>query len=159
GVDDKDACIIPEKIGGHYLMLHRIAGHVCADYVDDLNFRAGRLDRCIQIFGPRPGMWDARKVGIAGPPLKTPAGWALFYHGITDAGHYCLGAVLLDRSDPTHILGRSSQPIMTPVESWERAGWVPNVVFPCGQVLRDGTIYLYYGGADHVVGAATIELD
>ncbi|HEX3082872.1 MAG TPA: hypothetical protein VHQ86_06545 [Candidatus Saccharimonadia bacterium] len=159
GVDDKDACIIPEKIGGKYLVLHRIAGHVCADYVDDPDFRNGRMDRCIQIFGPRPGMWDSRKVGIAGPPIKTPQGYVLFYHGITDAGHYCLGAVLLDRSDPTHIIGRTSQPIMTPVESWECAGWVPNVVFPCGQVLRDGTIYLYYGGADHVVAVATIELE
>ncbi len=158
GVDDKDACIVPEKIEGQYLVLHRIDGHVCADFVDSPDFRSEQLTRCIQIFGARPGMWDSRKVGIAGPPIKTEAGWILFYHGITDQGHYCLGAVLLDSTDPTHILGRTSQPIMTPVEVWEREGWIANVVFPCGQIVRDETIYLYYGGADHVIGVATLSL-
>ncbi len=160
GIDDKDACIVPKPIGDKYLVFHRIDGHVCADYVDDPNFRDGRrMDRCIQVFGARPGMWDARKVGIAGPPIETPGGWLLFYHGITTAGHYCLGAVLLDPTDPTIVIGRSSQPVMTPVESWEREGWISNVIFPCGQVVQNGLVYLYYGGADHVVGVATIELD
>ena len=103
-------------------------------------------------------MWDSEKVGIAGPPIKTAAGWVLFYHGITATHEYCLGAVLLDRRDPTKVLGRTSQPIMTPVEPWEREGWINNVVFPCGQVLRGDTIYLYYGGADTVIGVATISL-
>jgi predicted GH43/DUF377 family glycosyl hydrolase len=159
GIDDKDACIVPEKIDGRYMVLHRMEGHVCADFVDSPDFRSQQLTRCIQIFGPRPGMWDSRKVGIAGPPIKSRAGWILFYHGITDPGHYCLGAVLLDSNDLTKVLGRTSQPLMTPVESWEREGWISNVVFPCGQVVRDGTVYLYYGGADHVVGVATIELE
>src|SRR6185369_934969 len=159
GADDKDACIVPSPINGKYMVLHRIEGHVCADFVDDPDFRKGRMDRCIQIFGARPGMWDSRKVGIAGPPIETPGGWVLFYHGITDAGQYCLGAVLLDSRDPTRVLGRTSQPIMTPVEPWEREGWIPNVVFPCGQIVRDGTVYLYYGGADQVVGVATLKVD
>jgi predicted GH43/DUF377 family glycosyl hydrolase len=159
GVDDKDAAIFPEKINGRYMVLHRVNGHVCADFVLGLNFRHEKLTRCIQLFGPRPGMWDSQKVGIAGPPLKTPAGWILFYHGITDTHEYCLGAVLLDRRNPTNVLGRTSQPILTPVEPWEREGWIANVVFPCGQVVRDGTVYLYYGGADHVIGVATLKLD
>ncbi len=159
GIDDKDACIVPEKIDGRYMVLHRIEGHVCADFVDNPDFRSEQLTRCIQIFGARPGMWDARKVGIAGPPIKTRAGWVLFYHGITAEGHYCLGAVLLDSRDLTHVLGRTSQPLLTPMESWEREGWIANVVFPCGQIVRDGTVYLYYGGADHVVGVATLELE
>jgi predicted GH43/DUF377 family glycosyl hydrolase len=158
GVDDKDACLFPEKIDGRYMVLHRVSSHVCADFVSSPSFRHEKLTRCIQIFGPRPGMWDSKKVGIAGPPIKTPLGWILFYHGITDAGHYCLGAVLLDRKDPTRLLGRTSQPIMTPVESYERDGWIDNVVFPCGQVVRHDTIYLYYGGADHVIGVATVSL-
>ncbi len=158
-IDDKDACIIPEPIDGKYLVLHRISGHVCADLIDDPDFKQGRMDRCIQVFGARPGMWDSRKVGIAGPPIQTPQGWVLFYHGITDAGHYCLGAVLLDPKDPTHVLGRTSQPIMTPVEPWEKDGWIANVIFPCGQVVRDGVVHLYYGGADHVVGVATLQLE
>ena len=103
-------------------------------------------------------MWDSLKVGIAGPPIKTPAGWILFYHGITADHQYCLGAVLLDRKDPTIVLGRTSQPIMTPVEPWEREGWVGNVIFPCGQAIYHDTVYLYYGGADHAVGVATISI-
>ena len=158
GVDDKDAALFPEKIGGRYMVLHRIDGHVCADYVSKLNFRHEKLTRCIQIFGPRSGMWDALKVGIAGPPLKTAAGWILFYHGITLDHQYCLGAVLLDRKDPTIVLGRTSQPIMTPVEPWEKEGWINDVIFPCGQVVYHDTVYLYYGGADHAVGVATISL-
>jgi predicted GH43/DUF377 family glycosyl hydrolase len=158
GVDDKDACIIPEKKHDRYMILHRIEGHVCADYVDSLNFKDMKLTRCIQIIGPRPGMWDSRKVGIAGPPIKTDKGWLLFYHGITNAGHYCLGAALLDTDDHTKVIGRSVLPLMSPVEPWEKEGWIPNVVFPCGQVVRGNTIYLYYGGADHVIGVATLDL-
>ena len=158
GVDDKDACIFPEKIGGRYMVLHRISGHVCADYVTNLNFRSEKLSRCIQVIGPRPGMWDSQKVGISGPPIKTASGWVLFYHGITDAHEYCLGAVLLDRNDPTVVIGRTSQPIMTPTEKWEKEGWIPNVIFPCGQVVTHDTVYLYYGGADQAVGLATIRL-
>jgi predicted GH43/DUF377 family glycosyl hydrolase len=158
-VDDKDACIFPEKVGGRYMILHRVSNHVCADYVDSLDFRKETLTRCIQIFGPRRGMWDSQKVGIAGPPIKTSSGWLLFYHGVTDQGHYCLGAILLDRKDPTRVIGRVAQPLMTPVEKWEREGWINNVIFPCGQVVRDDTIYLYYGGADQVIGVATLSLD
>lgn len=158
GVDDKDACLFSEKINGQYMILHRVSSHICGDFVDSLNFRREKVTRCIQIIGPRPGMWDDKKVGIAGPPIKTAHGWILFYHGITEAHEYCLGAVLLDPKDPTRVIGRSSQPIMTPVLDWEREGWISNVVFPCGQVVRDGVIYLYYGGADHVVGVATIEV-
>ncbi|HUD11656.1 MAG TPA: hypothetical protein VMS08_04565 [Candidatus Saccharimonadia bacterium] len=157
-VDDKDACIFPEKISHRYMILHRISGHICADYVDSLNFRKQKLTRCIQVIGPRPGMWDSEKVGIAGPPIKTPAGWILFYHGITASHSYCLGAALLDKNNPTRVIGRSSQPLMTPVEPWEREGWIGNVIFPCGQVVRGDTIYLYYGGADHAVGVATLSL-
>jgi predicted GH43/DUF377 family glycosyl hydrolase len=158
GVDDKDACLFPAKIQGRYMLLHRVQHHICADFVQSLNFRNEKLTRCIQVFGPRPGMWDSEKVGIAGPPIKTHAGWLLFYHGITAAHEYCLGAALLDSDDPTILLGRSSQPLMSPVEQWERGGWVPNVVFPCGQVLRGDTIFLYYGGGDHAVGVATLSL-
>lgn len=158
GIDDKDAAIFPEQKDGEYMILHRINGHICADYVDSLDFHGHTLDRCIQILGPRPGMWDSLKVGIAGPPIKTPKGWLLFYHAVTANHEYCLGAALLDLNDHTVVIGRSVLPLMSPVEQWEREGWISNVVFPCGQIVKDGLVYLYYGGADHVVGVATIDL-
>lgn len=158
GVDDKDAAIFNEKTGDQYMILHRVDQHVCADFVPELDFKKYKLKRCIQMFGPRKGMWDSWKVGIAGPPFKTEDGWVLLYHGITDAKHYCLGAVLLDLEDPTVVIGRSSEPIMEPETDYEREGWIPDVVFPCGQIIRDDTVYLYYGGADQVVAVATLKI-
>jgi predicted GH43/DUF377 family glycosyl hydrolase len=158
GIDDKDAAIFDRKIDDKYLVLHRIDHHVCADYIDNLDFSTQKLTRCIQMFGPRPGMWDSQKVGINGPPFLTDQGWVLFYHGISDTFAYCMGAVLLDKEDPTTVIGRTAAPIMEPVTDYELKGWIDNVVFSCGQVVRGDLIYIYYGGADTVVGVATLSL-
>jgi len=158
-IDDKDATILPDKINGRYLVLHRIDHHICADFVPDLDFETHKLDRCIQILGPRRGMWDSQKIGINGPPIKTDKGWLQFYHGISDEFKYLMGAVLLDRNDPIQVIGRTAMPLMEPELSWEEEGWINNVVFSCGQVIRAGQIYIYYGGADTVIGVATIPLD
>jgi predicted GH43/DUF377 family glycosyl hydrolase len=158
-VPDKDACIFPRKLPNGYLLFHRIAHHLCAGYIDKLEFSPSSIDFCIDVLGPRPGMWDGVKVGISGPPIETERGWLLFYHGISEKGEYKVGAVLLDKDEPTVVLGRTAAPLFEPVEEYEKTGIIPNVVFPCGNVLRDGTIYMYYGGADYVVGVATASLD
>lgn len=155
GVDDKDACLFPQKIKGKYWFVHRIASHVCVDQVDDLNFTPSEIDTCLEILEPRPGMWDGLKVGLAGPPHLTHAGWLFFYHGVSEDKVYRMGAALLDAKDPTNILGRTALPMFEPEEEWEIHGEIGNVVFPCGSVIRGDTIYLYYGGADKVVGVAT----
>ena len=82
-VQDKDTCILPEKIKGQYMLLHRIDPMICADFLDTLDFTKTKLTRCIEIMGPRPGMWDSVKIGIAGPPIKTSKGWLLIYHGVS----------------------------------------------------------------------------
>ena len=103
-------------------------------------------------------MWDSRKVGVGAPPIKTKAGWVLFYHGISDEdGVYRVGAILLDIKDPTKIIARSDRPIFEPETDYEKKGQISNVVFPCGAVLIDETFYVYYGGGDGVVGVATIK--
>jgi predicted GH43/DUF377 family glycosyl hydrolase len=158
GIDDKDACIVPKKLKNGYLVFHRIAHHMCADYVETLDFTKEKINVCIDVFGPRPGMWDGLKVGIAGPPLETEKGWLLFYHGISELGEYRMGAVLLDRDDPTIVLSRTAAPLFEPKEEYEKTGIVPNVVFPCGNIVRGDTVYIYYGGADYVVGVATASL-
>jgi predicted GH43/DUF377 family glycosyl hydrolase len=157
-IDDKDAAIFTEKINGKYMVLHRIDHHVCADFVDTLDFSKENLVRCIQMLGPRRGMWDSKKVGINGPPIKTDKGWLLFYHGINEKHFYCMGAVLLDLDDPTMVIGRTAMPLMEPREPWELEGWINNVVFSCGQVVRGDDILIYYGGADSVVAVGTISL-
>ena len=159
-IDDKDTCILPQKVKGKYMVIHRIGNDVCADFVDSLDFRKGQVSKCIKIFGPRLYGWDSEKVGIAAPPIKTKKGWLLFYHGVSRTHKtYRIGAVLLDKKDPTVVLSRLTDPILEPETSYEKFGQVNNVVFPCGIVVKNKIIYAYYGAADSVVGVATIKLD
>jgi predicted GH43/DUF377 family glycosyl hydrolase len=157
-VQDKDTALLPEKIGGQYMWLHRIDPLICADFLDTLDFKKSRLTRCIEIMGPRPGMWDSTKIGIAGPPIKTKKGWLLIYHGVSKTSTYRLGAVLLDLKNPAVIISRSVDTIFEPLEEYERIGMVKNAVFSCGAVVRDDTIFVYYGGADTVLGVAKVSL-
>jgi predicted GH43/DUF377 family glycosyl hydrolase len=158
GVNDKDTCLMPEKVGEQYMLIHRIDPQICADFLDTLDFKKSRLTRCIEIMGPRPGMWDSTKIGIAGPPIKTPKGWLLIYHGVSKTSTYRLGAVLLDLKNPSIVLSRSVDNILEPIENYERTGIVRNAVFSCGAVLRGDTLLIYYGGADTVLGVAKTSL-
>ena len=159
-VDDKDTCLFPTKIGGKYFIFHRMGSDICGDDLASLNFEKEKINKCIMVFGPRRNSWDSAKVGISAPPIKTEKGWILLYHASSKNHHtYRVGAVLLDLKDPTIVLARSTDHIFEPVEQYEKEGIVPNVVFPCGLTVRDGLIYIYYGGADQVVGVATMKLD
>ena len=111
-------------------------------------------------------MWDSHKVGITAPPIKTKHGWLLLYHGISKNNLvYRIGAALLDLKDPAIVIARSTDFIFEPEEEYEKTGIVSNVVFPCGMVLKparaggDKLLYIYYGGADRVVGVASMEID
>ncbi len=157
-VNDKDMCLMPEKINGQYMIMHRIDPMICADFLDDLEFKKNKLTRCIEIMGPRPGMWDSKKIGIAGPPIKTKKGWLLIYHGVSKTSTYRLGAVLLDLKNPSIIISRSVDTILEPLERYEKEGIVRNAVFSCGQVVRGDSLFIYYGGADTVLGVAKVSL-
>jgi predicted GH43/DUF377 family glycosyl hydrolase len=161
GVDDKDLALLPEKIGlpgqgENYLLYHRINHQICADLLPDL-FSGKRASRCIEVFAPRLGMWDGRKVGIAAPPIKVGDNWLMIYHGISRDGAYRLGAALLDASG-TSLLARTADSIFEPLEKYEHEGAIANVVFSCGMVVRGDTLFLYYGAADKVFGVATASL-
>lgn len=157
-VDDKDACIFPEKVKGRYIVIHRINGVICADYVNSLDFTKEKLDSCTELLAARKGMWDSKKVGLAGTPLKTKAGYVMFYHGIGEDNFYRLGAVLLDKDDPMQVVSRTNSPILEPEMPYEMEGQVNKVVFPCGAVIRGNTVFIYYGGADSVTCVATMKL-
>ena len=160
GFDDKDTCIFPDKTKGKYYILHRVGDEICGDHLKSLNFKNQAITKCIRIIGPRVNTWDSLKVGISAPPIKTKYGWLLLYHGISkNSKTYRIGAVLLDLNDPAIVLARTADPIFEPEEPYEKVGIVNNVVFPCGMTEKNGLLYLYYGGADTVVGVATIELD
>lgn len=159
-IDDKDACLFPEKIGGKYVILHRIQPAIDINFLDSLDFDGETtfLTHRPFIF-PRRGMWDSRKIGINTVPLRTKKGWLVLYHGVSEYdGHYRVGALLLDLEHPEKVIGRSRAPIFSPEKGYEQFGIVPNVVFPCGLIVRGNTLVTYYGGADRVIGVASLHL-
>ena len=157
-VPNKDSIIIPEPIDGRYMVIHRVQQIICADFLDSLDFSKEKIDSCIELLAPRPGMWDGIKVGISTPAIKTDKGWLILYHGISWSHIYRVGAILLDLDDPTIVKARTAMPIFEPEEPYECNGTVSNVVFPCGFVVRGNTGYMYYGAGDSVSGVATIDM-
>lgn len=161
GVVDKNACILPEKINGKYVIFHRIFPNILIDFVDDLDFDGkGEWLKGEYAIKPRRTYWDSRKVGVGPPPIKTKDGWLVIYHAVgnQDPSRYKIGAMLLDLADPTRVLYRSNQPVLTPVERYENEGFKSGVVYPCGAITKDSQLIVYYGGADMFVCAATAVL-
>lgn len=160
GIDDKDACLFPEKINGQYVILHRIQPSIDINFLSSLDFD-GTTTWLVHnpfIF-PRPGFWDSKKIGINTAPIRTHAGWLILYHGVSlHDSQYRVGAILLDLEHPEQVIGRSLHPLFEPEKIFEQEGIVPNVVFPCGAIVRDNTLITYYGGADKVIGVASIPL-
>lgn len=159
GMVNKSAVIFPEKINGKYVVLHRVYPNILVDYLDDLNF-----ENYLQghyFIPPRRKHWDSKKVGAGAPPMMTKDGWLLIYQsvGYQDPGRYKIGAMLLDKNDPSKVLYRTNNPIISPDEEYENAGFKAGVVYPCGAVIKDNNLMVYYGGADTVVCAASSDLD
>lgn len=164
---DKDAIIFPEKNERGYAIYHRTEPSIWVSYAPTPHCPWPREGHRI-VAGPRSGlMWDARKVGAGAPPIKTKYGWLLIYHGIDMYLVYRLGVLLVDLNDPSLVLYRSPNPVLSPETSYEVGeigkSWVPNVVFTCGAVPmedkeildEDDEIIVYYGAADTVLCAAT----
>jgi predicted GH43/DUF377 family glycosyl hydrolase len=150
---NKDVALFPEKIGGRYVLLHRREPNIWMAFSADL---ATWTDHQI-IMEAIPGGWESKKIGIAGPPHKTEQGWVLFYHAVDDQNCYRLGVALLDLQDPTKVVARYAHPVLSPETTWERYGLVPNVVFSCGSVEKDGAFFVYYGGGDSCMGVAAVD--
>jgi len=159
GVMDKDGALFPEKINGRYVLFHRVEPNIVVDFVEDLGFKKKAHLESHEVVYPRNKFWDGVKIGINGPPVKTPGGWLVFYHGISKIdGFYRIGALILDLNDTKHVIARSAYPILEPEADFEKEGLVNNVVFSCGHVVKNDDVYVYYGGADKVVCGAKISL-
>ena len=159
GEDDKDACLFPEKIRGEYVIIHRAGDEIDLSFHSNLHFGDSNWLEEYRWIAPRKGMWDSKKVGISAPPIKTKKGWLILYHGVSGDGVYRVGAVLTDLHDLTKIISRTDEPIFEPEAEYEKVGQISNVVFPCGAVVIDEKIFMYYGGADSVIGVATGETE
>jgi predicted GH43/DUF377 family glycosyl hydrolase len=160
GVDDKDACVLPEPIKGKYFYIHRVGGvNIAYDYLDSLEAVDPSTLVSRILFSPRTGMWDGKKIGLAAPPIKTEKGWLMLYHGVSHDNFYHVGAALLDIQQPERVIARTTTTLLSPEASYEREGYVKNVVFPCGAINRDNRILLYYGAADTHVCVATATIN
>lgn len=152
--DNKDHVLFPRKINGRYAMFHRRPPNIWLAYSDDLK----TWDSHQVIMEPRAGMWDGQKVGASGPPIETNEGWLVIYHGVDEHFVYRQGVAMLDLEDPSKVLHRSEETVIEPQETWEHIGDVPHVIFSCANPVVDDKIYLYYGGADRLIGLATAPL-
>jgi len=155
GLVDKSGCVLPKKINGKYVVFHRVYPNIIIDYVDSLDQFDGMTTflKGDAYIGPRHNAWDSRKLGIGGPPIKTDKGWLLIYQGVDnrDASRYKIGAMILDADKPEKVLYRSKKPILEPEHWYENNGLKYGVVYPCGSVIHDDTLRVYYGGSDMVV--------
>ncbi len=159
GEDNKDHVLFPRRLNGRYAALHRRWPNVWIAYSDDL--LTWPEEEMALLYGPRAdetNAWDRKSVGSNGVPIETEHGWLLLNHGYDDDHIYKFGVLLVDLADPTRIINRPPRAIFAPQELWELKGDVPNVVFSCANPVVDGTVYVYYGGGDHVIGLATCAL-
>jgi predicted GH43/DUF377 family glycosyl hydrolase len=159
--EDKDAALFPHRIGGQWVLIHRPVSapraHMWISYSVDLRHWGNHK---LIMEARRGAWWDANKIGLSPPPIETPQGWLVIYHGVRQTPSGCiyrLGLALFDLESPEHCLKRGDEWVFGPEEPYEQRGDVDNVVFPCGYTLQpDGdTLRLYYGAADSSIGLAT----
>jgi beta-1,4-mannooligosaccharide/beta-1,4-mannosyl-N-acetylglucosamine phosphorylase len=160
--EDKDAALFPRRFGGRWAMIHRPSplrggAHVWISFSPDLRHWG---DHQLLLEARDGAWWDAGKIGLGPPPLETPEGWLLLYHGVhatSDGPIYRAGLALLDLEDPTIVLHRTDEWVFGPSAPYEVTGDVGRVVFPGGWTVDEAadSLHLYYGAADTVVGLAT----
>jgi predicted GH43/DUF377 family glycosyl hydrolase len=151
--ENKGMAVFPKRVKGRFAMLSRQDDEsIFLMYSDNIHFWNER-----QLLIKPAFPWELIKIGNCGAPIETDAGWLVVSHGVGPMRKYCIGAFLLDREDPSKVLGRLREPLLKPNAS-EREGYVPNVVYSCGAMLHQGQLVIPYGLADHATGFATVAL-
>ena len=150
---NKGMALFPRKINGLYAMLSRQDNeNIHLMFSDNVHFWNEHTVLLKPVFP-----WELVQLGNCGSPIETDAGWLVLSHGVGPMRKYCIGAFLLDRDDPSKVIGRLREPLLKPNQN-ERAGYVPNVVYTCGALLHNGELIIPYGLADHATGFATVAL-
>ncbi len=153
-VQNKGMALFPRKVNGRYAMLGRQdSENLYMMYSDHLHF----WHKTQLLLKPK-FPWEFIQLGNCGSPIETDAGWLVLSHGVGPMRKYCIGAFLLDRDDPTKVIGRLREPLIKPNEN-EREGYVPNVVYSCGSLLRGGQLIIPYAMSDYATTFATLPLD
>ena len=150
---NKGMALFPRKIDDQFVMCSRNDGrNLYIMYSKDLC----HWENMKKLAGPKYP-WEGRIIGNCGSPIETDAGWLLLTHAVGPMRRYTLSAMLLDRHDPTKIIGRLCRPLMEPLEE-EREGYVPNVLYTCGALVHKDTLYIPYAMSDEATSVATVEL-
>ena len=164
GEINKNWVVFPGKVNGKFAVLHSLSPEISISYFDDLEDESNYPINSYYdgaVMG-RDDYWDSWVRGAGPPPIKTEQGWLLFYHGMEEKGarKYKIGAFLLDLEDPGKILARSPEPLIEPEEEYENEkGMKPGVVYTCGAGILGDELYLYYGGADTFLCAASAKVN
>ena len=152
-IANKGFALFPRRIRGAYVMLSRQDGeNISVMESDMLHFWHSRR---LVLRPTQP--WEFVQIGNCGSPIETPHGWLVLTHGVGPMRKYSIGAALLDLDDPTRVLGRLREPLLSPDEN-ERAGYVPNVVYSCGAVVHEGLLVIPYSMSDYATSFATVPL-
>jgi predicted GH43/DUF377 family glycosyl hydrolase len=175
-LDDKDAVLFPEVIDGKIVLLHRIEPAMQLAYFDHSKFEKMSDPQVRSEYWTEYSLqhlsnpnayalmkptewWEEKKLGAGPPPIKTPKGWLIIYHGVDNSLVYRAGAALADLKNPSSIIAKSKNPILEPKEFYEMSGFVRRVVFPEAAMIQDGVLYVFYGGGDSVSCLATAPLN
>ena len=165
---NRNGVLFPKKINDKYMLLSRPSdsghtpfGDIFLSESPDL-VHWGRHRRVMAKGGS--GWWQGTKIGGGAIPIETSEGWLLFYHGVSGTCNgyvYSIGAAILDKDDPSKVLYRTRDYLLTPEKEYEVTGFVPNVAFPCAtlQDAETGRIAIYYGAADTYVAVAYAQVD
>ncbi len=153
-IANKGVALFPRRINGHFAMLSRQDNeNIHLMFSDSLHFWYKS-----QLLLKPTYPWEFVQLGNCGSPIETEAGWLVLSHGVGALRKYSIGAFLLDRDDPSKVIGRLRHPLLTPNEA-ERAGYVPNVVYSCGALVHNGILVLPYAMSDSASTFATVRLD
>ena len=153
-VQNKGMALFPRKINGRYATLSRQDGeNVFLMYSDDLYFWQTK-----ELIAKPTYPWEYVQLGNCGSPIETEAGWLVLTHGVGPMRKYAIGAFLLDLNDPSKVLGRMSEPLLSP-DANEREGYVPNVVYSCGGQVYQNKLIIPYAMSDYASSFATVNLD
>jgi len=163
---EKDFFPFPRKINGKFALLHRVMPgiqFIAVDRLEELQDAVlwkAHLKRLEEHIVLNPELWfETKRIGGGAPPIETPDGWLLIYHGVEEEGHtYHAAAALLDLDDPRKVLGKLREPLFSPAEPWEKKGVVDNVVFPTSALDHNGRLTVYYGAGDDCVAVKSFDM-
>jgi len=165
---NKDHFFFPRKINGNFALIHRILPDIQVIYFKDFRDLTPRFwksylkNLCGYVVLQSKYWFESRNIGGGCPPIETDKGWLLIYHAVDDMDRgkiYRVGAALLDKKDPTKVIGHLDYPLFSPDKPWEKRGYVNNVVFPTGTAVFGKKLYIYYGAGDRYIAAASVNLN